>query len=204
MSGGLHDLPSERVVAADEVDEQLRSVVELLRRAGHTVVAAETDLNAVRRAIEDSDATLAVISLRARPAHALRLIETVNDTADCPIVLLLDGDDPDVIRAALEHGLDAYATSHTVEALASAVALARRRFDELESLGRQVRDLEAGAARRALIEQAKGVLMERHGIDERTAYTQLRARARSERISLHHVAQAVLRARSLLRPPPES
>jgi AmiR/NasT family two-component response regulator len=188
------------VVAADEVEDRLRKLVDLLRQGGHTVVAAETDFAAVRRAIENASAELAVVSIHAQPAHGLELIEMINDTADCPIVLLLDGEDPSMVREALERGLDAYATSHTVEALQSAIALARRRFVELDALGRQVRDREAGAERRALIEQAKGVLMERHDIDDRTAYHRLRAKARADRISLAEVARSVLRARGLLRP----
>jgi AmiR/NasT family two-component response regulator len=204
MSVPRQDTPGDRVVAADEVAERLGNLVELLRRGGHDVVASGMDLTSVRRAIEECDATLAVVSVHSEPAHALQLVETINDTASCPIVLVLEDDEPDVVRQALERGLDAYATSHTVEALDSAIALAHRRFEELESLGHQVRDLEAGAARRALIEQAKGVLMERHDIDEREAYRRLRDRARAERISLVAVAESVLRARGLLRAPEDA
>jgi response regulator NasT len=188
------------VVAADEIEDRLRQLVDLLRQGGHTVVAAEIDLTAVRRRIEDTSADLAVVSVHAQPTHALELIETINDTAECPIVLLLDDEDPEMVREAAERGLDAYATSHTVDALQSAIALARHRFTEFDALGSQVRHLEAGARRRALIEQAKGVLMERHDIDDRTAYQRLRAKARSDRISLAEVARSVLRARGLLRP----
>src|SRR5262249_39132054 len=113
------------------------------------------------------------------------LVALINDTARCPIVVILDDEDPAVITEAPERGLDAYATSSTPEALESAIALARKRFDEIEALGHHVRDLEGGATRRALIEQAKGVLMERYGIDERSADERLRQHARSRRITLH-------------------
>jgi response regulator NasT len=198
MSDQRADVALQRVVAADEVEERLRCLVQLLRQAAYDVAAAETDLDAVRRAIDEVSADLAVVSVHARPSHALQLIELINDTAACPIVLLLENEDPAIVREAVERGLDAYATSHTVEALRAAIALARTRFEELEALGRQVRDLQAGAARRALIEQAKGVLMERHGIDEGEAYQRLRQHARSQRTSLQEVARAVLRARGLL------
>jgi response regulator NasT len=180
------------------VEEYLRSLVGLVREAGHVVAAAETDLSAVRRAIDEVNADVAVVSVHARPSHALSLIEVINDTASCPIVLLLEDEDATIIREAVDRGLDAYATSHRVDALDAAIALARTRFEELAALGHRVRDLEAGAARRAFIEQAKGVLMERHGIDERDAYRRLRQHARSQRMSLQAVAQAVLRARGLL------
>ena len=198
MSDRRQEVPPQQVVAADEVDDRLRGLVALLRDLGHVVIAAETDLGAVRSAIEQSTADLAVVAVHGQPTHALQLVEVINDTARCPIVLMLDEDDSAMIREALERGLDAYATSYTAEALESAIALARTRFDELESLGRHVRDLEAGVERRARIEQAKGVLMERYGIGEREAYERLRQHARSHRVTLHDVAQAVLRARGVL------
>lgn len=203
MSDRRQELQSQRVVAADEVDDRLRELVALIRTLGHTVIAAETDLGAVRSAIDDATADLAVVALHGQPTHALQLVELINDTASCPIVLVLDEDDPAVVREALERGLDAYATSSTAEALEAAIALARNRFDELEALGHHVRELQAGADRRARIEQAKGVLMERYDIEEREAYERLRQHARSRRITLPDVAEAVLRARGVLLSEPE-
>jgi hypothetical protein len=52
---GQHEHVAPRVVAADEVEEHLRSLVGLLREAGHVVVATETDLGASRHAIDEVD-----------------------------------------------------------------------------------------------------------------------------------------------------
>ena len=51
---------------------------------------------------------------------------------------------------------------------------------------------------RAVVERAKGILMERHDIAEQDAYEMLRRHARDERQSLLSTAEAVLRARPLL------
>jgi AmiR/NasT family two-component response regulator len=198
MSQPANDAAPLRVVVADEVGERVSAVAELVRRAGHEVVAAETDLGGVQQAIEAHAAALAIVAVHDEEGHALELIEAINDTGNCLVVLMLDDDDPRIVRAALDRGLDAYASEHTVEALESAVALARRRFDELAALGRQIDGLEAGAARRSAIERAKGVLMERHGIDERAAYERLRSQARNTRTSLAAVAESVLAAHPLL------
>jgi AmiR/NasT family two-component response regulator len=45
---------------------------------------------------------------------------------------------------------------------------------------------------RTLIEQAKGILMAREGVDARTAYQRLRAQARSSRRSLSTVSAEVV------------
>jgi response regulator NasT len=188
-------------VVADEQLEAIERAADLVTAIGHRVAARETELERVDDAIERAHADVAVVAVHENAEYALRLIERLNDTASCPVVLLLDDDDPPLVRAALERGLDAYASRPTPDALQSAIELGQRRFAELHDLGRQVRELEAGADRRALIERAKGVVMERHDVDEREAYAMLRAHARKNRLSLAELAEAVLRSRAVLRGP---
>ena len=52
--------------------------------------------------------------------------------------------------------------------------------------------LEGAFGRRALIERAKGVVMERHGLDESTAFEALRRHARRGNLKLVDVAQDIL------------
>jgi response regulator NasT len=63
-----------------------------------------------------------------------------------------------------------------------------------------VERLEGAFGRRAVIERAKGILMERHGIDEEAAFRLLRGQSRSSGRKLIAVATAVLGARPLLPP----
>jgi response regulator NasT len=194
------------VVVANEHADALRVAERLVADAGHRTVASTTAVPEVDRVVEATGADLVVVAVHREAHHALELVERVNDVGPCPVVLLLDDDDPALIREALDHGLDAYASRATPAALQSAIDLARRRAAELDELGRQVRNLEAGAERRALIERAKGVLMERHDIDERRAYDLLRTEARTNRVTLVKVAEALMQSRTLLpgRPDPDA
>ncbi len=63
--------------------------------------------------------------------------------------------------------------------------------------GRLARQLQVALDQRILIEQAKGVLMERHAIDGVTAFERLRAAARSTRVKVVEVAREVLAGRPL-------
>lgn len=190
------------VVVADDDPEALEAAARLVEAAGHRVVARESDAAEVVSAISRHGAQLAVIAVHENTERVLRLVETINDTAACRTVLLFDDEDTQLVRDALDRGLDAYAGRTTPAALNAAIALARRRFAELEAHGRQIRNLKAGAQRRALLERAKGVIMERHDVDERGAYELLRSHARDTRTSLAEVADAVVRARALLGTPP--
>ena len=56
----------------------------------------------------------------------------------------------------------------------------------------ELSQLREALTSRVLIEQAKGVLVARHGCDPETAFTWLRRRARSTRAKLHDVCAAVV------------
>ena len=52
--------------------------------------------------------------------------------------------------------------------------------------------------RRAVIERAKGILMERHSIDEDRAYAMLRDRARANNLRVNDLAAAIMATHTLL------
>ncbi len=82
----------------------------------------------------------------------------------------------------------AYAQPVHAESVKSALELAVRRFAELSELGDAVDELEDAIARRATIERAKGILMERHGVSDQEAFEMLRSEARSTNRRVHDVA----------------
>jgi response regulator NasT len=61
-----------------------------------------------------------------------------------------------------------------------------------------VEQLEGALDRRAVIERAKGILMERHSLDERAAFEMLRTHARSSNRRLVDIARAVNEGHALL------
>jgi AmiR/NasT family two-component response regulator len=79
-----------------------------------------------------------------------------------------------------------------------AIEVALRRYREAEKLTEKVSQLESALERRVLIERAKGILMERHGIGERDAFELLRDHARTTGRRVVDVAQAVLDGHALL------
>jgi AmiR/NasT family two-component response regulator len=79
----------------------------------------------------------------------------------------------------------------------SAIDIVLRRFAEYH-------DLEGAFARRAVTERAKGILMERHGMNEQAAFDMLREHARRTQRKLVDVAEAVATSHPMLpaRPTP--
>lgn len=192
-----------RVLAADEDEVALRRTADLLGSLGHEVVSFAVDVSTVgdRVAAEDPDA--AVVVVHRDDEHALDLIAEIGAYASGPVIALLDGEDPGFVRAAAERGVDAVAARHSPEALQSALELALARYGETARLAAQVGQLEGALERRALIERAKGVLMERHGVGDRTAFELLRSHARARNRTVVDVARSVLDGHVVLPAPPD-
>ena len=81
--------------------------------------------------------------------------------------------------------------------LATAVALAVRRFGQFEDCRREAADLRRALEERKTIERAKGAVMRRSGVDEAEAYRRLRKLSSNRNLKLVEVAQTVLAAEAM-------
>lgn len=180
-----------RVLVADEDAEALDQLAELLHQLGHTVCAYAIEVAEVAEKIVADDPEMSIVVLHSDDDHALALIEEICAYASGPVIALTLEDDPEFAARAADRGIDAQAKPSSPDAVQSAIEVALRRHAEIERLEAKVDQLEGALARRALIERAKGILMERHGVDDRTAFERLRTHARTERRRVIDVAHAV-------------
>ena len=80
----------------------------------------------------------------------------------------------------------------------SAIEIALRRWEERRDLRDDLERLKSALERRAVIERAKGILMERHGIGEGEAFQRLREHARGHNRTVVDVSASVLEGHALL------
>jgi AmiR/NasT family two-component response regulator len=194
------DTPTDglRILAADEDQLALRRTAALLGELGHDVTATAVDLAQVTEAIAREDPQLSVVVVHRDDEHALDLVEELNAFASGPIIALLANEDADFARRAAERGIYAAVRDGDPQALQSAIEIALRRHAETLRLVEQVDRLESALERRAVIERAKGILMERHGLGDREAFDRMRAHARSHNRTVVDVAGAVTEGHALL------
>ena len=189
---------SLRILAADEDHEALERTSALLGTLGHDVTATAVDLAQVTEAIAREEPQLSVVVVHRDDEHALDLIEEISAFAGGPVIALLSEEDADFARRAAERGIYAAVRDGDPDAIQSAIEIALRRHAETERLVEQVDRLEGALERRAVIERAKGILMERHGISDRVAFDRLRGHARSNNRTVVDVAAAVTDGHALL------
>jgi GAF domain-containing protein len=95
------------------------------------------------------------------------------------------------VYAALPHRWDAGDVA-AIQSYSRVIASLLRSAVQAHVSGKAATQLQQALDHRSLIEQAKGVLMERRGLDQQAAFELLRSRARSSRRRLDEVAREVV------------
>jgi AmiR/NasT family two-component response regulator len=180
-----------RVLIANERKDQLALVAPIVANLGHEVIAREIDVKDVGALTAREQPDVALVGLGKSSEHALALIDRIVKEAACPVILLLHAPDPPFVEEASKRGIFACITDSDVEEWQSAIDIVLRRFAEY-------RDLEGAFGRRAVIERAKGILMERHAVDDADAFEMLREQSRGTNTKLVEVAAAVVDGHRLL------
>jgi AmiR/NasT family two-component response regulator len=180
-----------RVLIANERKDRLALVAPIVIGLGHEVIAREIDVADVGAVTARERPDVALVGLGDSSEHALELIDQVVRQAACPVIVLLHARDPEFITEASKRGVFAHISDDDVEDWQSSIDIVLRRFAEYH-------DLEGAFGRRALTECAKGILMERHTIDEASAFQMLREHARSDNRKLIDLATAVVDGHRLL------
>jgi response regulator NasT len=195
MTEVVHIAPIRVLVVAGDASQR----AELTRaadRLGHRAIAAVAAVEDVAEVMVRERPDVALVDLGADPDPGLTLLRRVAESRECGVVAVFPTHDEELVLRAAACG--AHAVAHQGEdRLAGALAIAAARHADY-------RGLQGAFARRSVTERAKGMLMERHGVDERRAFTMLRSQARSRGRRLEEIAEAVLDSHSLLSVPAPS
>ena len=187
------------VLLADEDEEALETLGDVLRELGHDVTPFAVSVEEAAELIVREDPDLTIVVVHQDDDHALALIGESVELASGPVIAQLRGrDDVDFVARAAERGISAYVESNNPRNVQSAIEVSIRRYREAARLNDKVEQLESALERRAVIERAKGIVMERQRVDERAAFDLLRDHARSSNRRVVEVAQAVIDGHALL------
>jgi response regulator NasT len=174
-----------RVLIADESAERLAVLAAAVRGLGHDIVAAEMDVLDAGPATAREHPDVALVALGQSNTHALEMISKIVAEAECPVIAVLAATDSSFVQEAAKRGIFAYVVETDQGALESALEIVLLRFAEYHGL-------EGAFGRRAVIERAKGILMERHQLDEREAFELLRQHARRNNRKILEDSNAVI------------
>jgi AmiR/NasT family two-component response regulator len=186
-----------RVLIANERKDRLAMVAPIVVALGHEVIAREIDVDDVGPVTARERPDVALVGLGANSEHALSLIDKIVREAACPVIVLLHAPDAGFVKEASKRGAFAHISDEDVDDWQSSIDIVLRRFAEYH-------DLEGAFRRRAQIERAKGILMERHSVSEESAFEMLRDQSRVGNRKLIDLAVAVVDGHLLLPKTPQA
>src|SRR3954468_18620440 len=174
-----------RVLIANERKDRLALVAAIVIDLGHEVIAREIEVDDVGDVTARERPDVALVGLGDSSEHALEMIDKIVREAACPVIVLLHARDAGFVKEASKRGVFAHISDADVEDWQGSIDIVLRRFAEFH-------ELEGAFGRRALTERAKGILMERHAIDEEAAFNMLRDQSREGNRKLLDLAAAVV------------
>jgi AmiR/NasT family two-component response regulator len=187
------------VLLADEDEQALETLGDVLRHLGHDVTPFAVSVEEAAELIVREAPDLAIVVVHDNDDHALALIGEAVEMASGPVIAQLRRrDDVDFVARAAERGISALVEGADAHSVQAAIEVAVRRYRESARLNEKVDQLESALDRRAVIERAKGIVMERHGVGDRAAFDRLRDHARAGNRRVVDVAQAVVDGHALL------
>jgi AmiR/NasT family two-component response regulator len=184
-----------RVLIANERRDRLQLLAQVVTGLGHEVIAREIHVKEVAAVTARERPDVALVGLGLHSEHALELISEIVREASCPVIALLSSKDPAYVHEAAKRGVFAYIVDSTPQDLQSAIDITLQRFAEYHSL-------QGAFGRRAMIEQAKGILMAQHHTNAEKAFDMLRDHSQHNGHKLVDIAQAIVDSHLLLNPPP--
>jgi len=186
-----------RVLIANERRDRLELLAQVVAGLGHEVIAREIYVKEVGTVTERERPDVALVGLGLSSEHALDLITEIVREASCPVIALLSAKDPAYVHEAAKRGVFAYIVDGDAAELQSAIDITLQRFAEYQNL-------QGAFGRRAMIEQAKGILMARHSVDADGAFDLLRNHSQHNGRKVVDVAQAIVDSYLLLPPPADA
>jgi response regulator NasT len=133
----------------------------------------------------------AIVAVTEDADGQLAFVEAASAADVCPVLVSLPPAGTALAREAARRGAFACLVDTTPDALECALEIALHR-------ARDYHDLRAAFHRRATIEQAKGILMERHGLSPDRAFDLLRRHSQRTGTKLAEIAAALTDSHILL------
>ena len=180
------------VIAEDEAIIRL-DLRETLEEEGYEVVG-ETGRGdqAVELALELKP-DLAILDIKMPHMDGLEAARLITTERICGVLMLTAFSQREVVEDARDAGALAYLVKPFQKSdLIPAIEVAIGRFSELQQLSTEVDTLGEQLESRKLIDRAKGVLIDQHGLSEHDAFTFIQRTAMSERSRMRDVADRIL------------
>lgn len=182
-----------RILIADDESIIRMNLREMLTQHGYEVIAEASNGATAIELAHKLRPDLVIMDIKMPGIDGVEAAAELVKDRIAPVVLLTAYSERTLIGQAKEAGVSGYLVKPVRDTeLAPVIELALARYAQFQNLEKQVTDLQDALETRKLVEKAKGVLMEVHGLSESDAFNRMRKTSMDHRKSLRDVAEAIL------------
>ena len=181
-----------RVLIAEDDAIIRMDLKEMLEEEGYHVLEASDGAVAVQLA-RDEQPSLVILDIKMPVMDGLQAAQKISEERIAPVLILTAYSQRELVERAAQIGAMAYLVKpFQKQDLLPAIEIAKGRYQQLASLADEVGDLTERLESRKQVERAKGVLIDRYGMNEGDAFRFLQQAAMDRRLTMREVADAIL------------
>ncbi len=180
------------VIAEDEAIVRL-DLKETLEEEGYDVVGETGRGDEAVELVRQHRPDLVILDIKMPGMDGLSAAREIRGQRQCAILILTAFSQRNLVEEARDAGALAYLVKPFQRSeLVPAIEVAMGRFNEMRALEEETRDLEDRLETRRLVDRAKGLLMDEHGMKESAAFSFIQQTAMRTRRSMREVADQVI------------
>jgi response regulator NasT len=186
-------VPATRVVIAEDEAIIRLDLKETLLEEGYEVVGETGRGDEAVQLVRDLAPDLAILDIKMPGLDGLAAAREISGDRTSAVLILTAFSQRDLIEQARDAGALAYLVKPFQRSeLIPAVEVALGRFREIQALFDQNSSLEDQLETRKLVDRAKGLLMDEHGMSEADAFSWVQKRAMQDRKTMKAVAEEII------------
>ena len=185
--------PAPRILVAEDEAIIRLDLVETLREEGYDVVAETGRGDDALRLVDEVKPDLAILDVRMPGLDGIEVAREIVSNRSAGVLILTAFGQRELVERAAEAGTLAYLVKPWQRNdLVPAIEMALARHREVLALAEENEDLMDQLEVRKLVDRAKGLLMDQHGLSENDAFRFVQTSAMGSRKSMRDVAQGIL------------
>ncbi len=184
-----------RVIIADDESLIRMDLREMLTNLGYLVVGDVGDGRSAVNLARELKPDLVIMDIKMPDLDGIEAAKILTEERISPVILLTAYSQKDLVERAKEAGVVGYLVKPFRESdLTPAIEVALARFQEFETLHKEVKDLQLAFETRKLVDRAKGILQDTQDLTEAEAFRKIQKMSMNIRKPMKDVAEAIILA----------